>query len=147
MRAPSSWIEQFPVFEGLRPEALTFLEERLDSRRVAAGEIVIAEGELGDDLFILESGSVDVIRDLGGPKQRHFAVLRAPDVFGEMSIIECQARSATVRTREETRLHVLLSSDLYDLFCDWPDQYAVLLHRLARVLARRLRASLMESLS
>lgn len=138
------WYDAFPIFEGLKPEVMEYLITQSEERSVPSGEIVFPEGDLGNDLFLMLNGSVEIIRGLGTEKEKKLAVLNGPDFFGEMSILECQPRSATVRALEDSTLHIIYSTDLYDLFQKWPDQYAVLLHRLARHMARRLRAEGME---
>jgi CRP-like cAMP-binding protein len=57
-----------------------------------------------------------------------------------MSIIECVARSASVRAVEDTFLFSLKGTDLYRLFQRHPDQYAIVILNIARDLSRRLRA-------
>jgi CRP/FNR family transcriptional regulator, cyclic AMP receptor protein len=68
------------------------------------------------------------------------AVLGPQDFLGEMSIIECVARSASVRAVEDTSLFALRGTDLYRLFQHHPDQYAIVILNIARDLSRRLRA-------
>jgi hypothetical protein len=60
--------------------------------------------------------------------------------MGEMSIIECVTRSASLRALEKTSLFGLRSIDLYRLFQRRPDQYAIVILNIARDLSRRLRA-------
>lgn len=128
-----------PIFAGLKNVALDYLISKAEAREVAPGELVFREGVLGNDLFLLETGAVEIIRHMDEPREKRLAILKAPDFFGEMSILECQPRSATVRAAESCKLHVLLSTDLYHLFEKWPDQYAILILNVARDMARRLR--------
>lgn len=144
MAAVDEFLGTFSIFEGLSPEALDYLGGAASTREVAAGEVVFQEGDFGDDLYLLESGTVQVIRGFGTDKERRLAELRAPDFFGEMSILECQPRSASILAVDPARVHVLLSTSLYGLFTRMPDQYALLIHRLARLMAGRLRAEGME---
>lgn len=70
------------------------------------GDVIIREGDGGREMFIIQSGSVDVIKGEGDSKMV-LAVLERGDFFGEMSILENVKRSATVIAKEETRLLVL----------------------------------------
>lgn len=70
------------------------------------GDVIIREGDGGREMFIIQSGSVDVIKGEGDNKMV-LAVLERGDFFGEMSILENVKRSATVIAKEETRLLVL----------------------------------------
>ncbi len=144
MSDSQEWVDGFEIFKDLNLEALDYLKSQSEQRLLTRGETVFPEGDLGNDLFLLLEGSVEVIRGLGSPEERQLATLNSPDFFGEMSILECQARSATVRALTEGRLNIIYSTDLYDFFQKWPDQYALLLHRLARHMAGRLRSEGME---
>jgi len=83
---------------------------------------------------------VEVVKNLAQPHETILAALRPKDFLGEMSIIECVARSASVRAVEDTSLFALKGTDLYRLFKRYPDQYAIVILNIARDLSRRLRA-------
>ena len=70
------------------------------------GDVIVKEGEPGKEMFIIQSGSVDVIRE-NGDKKIIFNSLERGDFFGEMALLEQAPRSATVIAREDTRLMVL----------------------------------------
>ncbi len=70
------------------------------------GEVVIKEGDIGREMFIIQSGSVDVVKEEGENKLI-LATLERGDFFGEMAILENEPRSASVIAREDTRLVVL----------------------------------------
>ncbi|TFG94014.1 MAG: cyclic nucleotide-binding domain-containing protein, partial [Myxococcales bacterium] len=62
-------------------------------RALAPGEVVFDEGEPGDELFVVQSGEIELTRrGLGGP--RRIASFRAGDFFGEISALEGTRRSA-----------------------------------------------------
>jgi len=69
-------------------------------------DIIIKEGDLGSEMFIIKEGSVKVIKKKGD-KKKTITTLERGDFFGEMSILEDVFRSATVVAREETHLVVL----------------------------------------
>lgn len=66
-------------------------------------EIIIRQGETGDHMYVIQSGEVEVIREIEG-KEVYLTTLKAGDVFGEMAIFEREVRSATVRALGETRV-------------------------------------------
>lgn len=69
---------------------------------VAAGSFVFREGDAGSDMYIIESGSVEVLRAARGSEP--VATLSAGDFFGEMAILEDQPRFASVRAVSAGRL-------------------------------------------
>ena len=72
-------------------------------RIYADGEVIVRQGERGSCMYVIQSGSVEVIDD-GGGRELRLATLEAGDFFGEMAIFERQARSATIRARGESRV-------------------------------------------
>jgi CRP-like cAMP-binding protein len=78
-----------------------------DIKRVyQRGDCIIREGDSGNEMFIIQSGSVDVYKD-DGDKRVFLATLGRGEFFGEMAILENIRRSATVIAREEVHLIVL----------------------------------------
>jgi len=70
------------------------------------GDIIIKEGDPGREMYIIKSGSVDVIKS-DGEREIILATLSRGDFFGEMAILENVYRTATVKARETSRLIVL----------------------------------------
>ena len=69
---------------------------------VAAGQAIFNEGDAGSEMYIIESGSVDIVRPSRGKEV--LATLEAGDFFGEMSILEDQPRFASAMAHENCRL-------------------------------------------
>ncbi len=67
------------------------------------GEILFQEGDVGNCMFVIQEGHLEVIKTVDG-QDVIVDVMQKGEVFGEMSIIERQARSATVRARGEARV-------------------------------------------
>lgn len=72
-----------------------------------AGEVVFSQGDLGDSVYVIQSGECDVLRE-SEEGQIHLATLSPGDYFGEMAVINDVTRNATVRAR--TTMDVLLVS-------------------------------------
>jgi CRP/FNR family transcriptional regulator, cyclic AMP receptor protein len=134
------FLQGIPIFAGLDSAALVSIADAVQENVVQAEAIIVSEGEPGDRMFIVRSGRVQVVKHLGKPNQTLLAVFGPRDFVGEMSIIECVARSASLRAVEETFLFALRGIDLYHLFKRRPDQYAIVILNIARDLSRRLRA-------
>jgi CRP/FNR family transcriptional regulator, cyclic AMP receptor protein len=61
----------------------------------AAGTVVVAEGETGDEMFVIARGSVAVETQKDGQRQR-IAELGPGEIFGELAVVDRETRSATV---------------------------------------------------
>lgn len=69
----------------------------------ADGEDIVRQGEMGDCMYVVQSGTVEVLQ-LAGGREQHLAFLEAGDFFGEMAVFEKETRSATVRAKGESRV-------------------------------------------
>jgi len=69
---------------------------------VAAGAAVFREGDSGGDMFIIESGQIDIVRKARGDEP--IATLGPGDFFGEMAILEDQPRFAGAIAKTNVRL-------------------------------------------
>ncbi len=67
------------------------------------GSIIVKQGDTGNLMYIILKGEVEVIRDVDG-KQVILSVLKKGDIFGEMALFSGQPRTATIRSKGETRL-------------------------------------------
>jgi len=67
------------------------------------GDVIFREGESGEDMYIIQSGAVEVSRHQGVEKI-HVNFLEKGDFFGEMALVDNKPRSATVTAISRTRL-------------------------------------------
>lgn len=96
------FLERVPLFAPLPPELLHEVVLHADRRLYAPGELVIQQGDHGEELFVVERGEVEVLVDGHGGMQ-HVASLRKGMFFGEMSLMTGEERKATVRTEGDRK--------------------------------------------
>ena len=72
-------------------------------RHAEAGELIVAQGDEDANMFIVQSGCVEVRRRVGDQVVVHGRLERG-DFFGEMSLLESQPRAADVVAVEPTVL-------------------------------------------
>jgi hypothetical protein len=97
------FLQDQALFGGVDDRAMAVIIPLLSELSFAAGEAIVREGDDGDSLFIICSGSVEVLKASAaedGHVEKRLAVLKVGDVFGEMELIDLQRRSATVRALE-----------------------------------------------
>lgn len=69
------------------------------------GEVVIRENEVGNEMYVILSGQVEVVKESEGRKTV-LSILKEEDIFGEMALFDNRPRSATVRAIGEVKLDV-----------------------------------------
>jgi CRP/FNR family cyclic AMP-dependent transcriptional regulator len=129
------------LFGGLDEAALAALVDTLEEVHKAPGDVVFQEGDSGRELFVLVEGEVEVIRHTRRGAETRVALFGPGDWFGEMSIIDVQPRSATLRTISPARLVRMTAHDLDSLYRRDVKSYALVVLNIARELSRRLRVT------
>jgi CRP-like cAMP-binding protein len=109
--AVGRFIKSATLLGDLSPAAVARLCERVHIRHASAGEIVIRQGDPGDECFLIRHGELEVI-DASGDAERHLAKLRTGMLFGEAALLTGAPRNATVRVTKDTELLVLRRDDV-----------------------------------
>lgn len=128
-----------PLFEMLSNQELEYVAELARPRRFGQGETIFEEGELGDSLFVIVGGEVEVVRRDADGESRVLAALGPPQFFGEMSLIDKEYRSASVRAKTDAELLHLTAENLTTFRKQYRDGFTFVVINIARVLSSRLR--------
>jgi len=115
--------------------------------RAQPGQVLIAEGQTGDWMMLLLSGTVDVTKRPVGRDERgqlhesrsRLAVIRTGAAVGEMSMLDGEPRYATCVAIETVEAGVLTRQAIGQLIRDHPAVGAKLLVKITQLLAQRLR--------
>lgn len=95
---------------GLTAADLAEAIENAEVTMVRIGETVLAEGDEGDDIYVIRSGSMAVERNVGG-KPIFMSYLPAGAFFGEMAVLGCGKRTATVKAAVKSEVIKLRGED------------------------------------
>jgi CRP/FNR family transcriptional regulator, cyclic AMP receptor protein len=128
-----------PIFAGLDDNALEIFLDHANRIVVPDGGVIAREGESNHCMFIIEAGSVRIIKNFDSPDSVSLAVLGVGEFFGEMCILEPMPRSATGQAAGQTTVVSVAASAFYHLYQKMPAQHSILLLNIARDLSRRLR--------
>lgn len=108
------------LFEGLDDEELNTLAEVCEERVYPVDEIITQQGEVGEELFVVYEGFVEVVRSGVSPERapRTIVHLGEGQIFGEMALVDRGPRSATVKAAsDQTELLVIKRGD-FDRICE-----------------------------
>jgi len=140
------------LFQGLAREQIGKILGISRSGSFPAGAVIMKEGEIGDSLYLMMTGTVEVVKrlvlgdfeDEQGPQEgKVFTRLSAKDhaVFGEIALLEAQKRTATVRAVTDCTLYEIRKDDFLALAeADSTLGFRLLLN-LGRIVGARLRKS------
>jgi CRP-like cAMP-binding protein len=129
-----------PIFGGVTDEVLAFLLDRVSEVVARKGEFFCQEGDDGVSAFVLERGSVSILKKWEGKSYllRH---LHAGDCFGEVALMDFCRRSASVLADEDCVAIELSTRDLRQVASKDLEQFAMIYMNMGRELCRRLRAA------
>ena len=143
-----------PVFHGLGEAELDKVQEIFREEKRAAGSVVVAEGQTGDEMFVLVRGRVQISKamllagmsvpllNMDSPRK----VLATLDdsghpVFGEVALIDADQRSATVTAISDCTFLVTSREQFFGLAAREPELGVKLLLTLGKRMAATIRRS------
>ena len=138
-------IRRVPLFSMLNDTQATSVAEAVIKRRFSRGEVIVEQGKKSNALFILLSGRARVVTADARGREVILATLYPGDHIGEMSLIDNEPHSATVRAEVQTDVLMLGRAE----FARCMPESSSMAYAVMRVLVQRLRQSLrnIESLA
>ena len=131
-------LKEYALFGGMPEEGLIEFASLAEVIVYEAGTNVFQEGEPADALFVLLEGEMSVLKRQGEGEHR-IVSLMAGEFFGEMSFIDMQNRSATVRAASQSVLWKWSYRAIQSVYRKDLKAYTLLVMNIARELSRRLR--------
>jgi CRP-like cAMP-binding protein len=135
------FLAQIPIFGGLPERVLARIIDVSRLVCVSAGTELFREGEPARSMFVVSEGELEICKRGRNGAEFCLAVLRRGDCVGEMSLIDIQPRSATVRAVGAAALCVVDQAEIAKLFRTDLEVYTLLVLNIAREISRRLRSA------
>jgi hypothetical protein len=130
-------LRRVPLFERLEPEDLQRVAAVADERSFAAGEVIVREGEVGDELFVLLEGTVHVERVEPDGSTRMLRTYGPGDHVGELAVLLERPRVATVVADDDLRTLVIDGAGLTAILRERPEAAMAMLATLAERISRQ----------
>lgn len=149
----AEWLHSSPLLEDFTPGEADVLGSTMLVVRAQPGQVLVAEGDVGDWMLLVLSGTLDVTRRTfvraGSDKDltataasgeiTRLAVVRAGAAAGEMSMLDGEPRYATCAAIDVVEAGLLTRQAIATLIHQHPAVGAKLLVKLTQLLAQRLR--------
>ena len=114
-------LARVPLFKRLEPHELEHLAEDVAQVNYAAGETIFNEHDLGDGLYVVETGSVRIWVMDEDVSEVTLAELKPGDFFGELAVLDRGERSSSATAIVDTHLHKLSSDAFQQFLIEHPD--------------------------
>lgn len=105
--------------------------EQKSTRTFKTGQTVFLEGDLSDEMYIIKSGRVELVREMGD-STIVLSTLGTNEFFGEMALFGEPRRTATVRAVEDTEIFVISKKMLEAQFKLVPEWLVVMIKTIAQ---------------
>ena len=133
----ADFLSNVSIFSDLNDSELLVMEKFFMTRKYPKGSMIILEEEFGDTVFLVVKGTIKISRVNDEGKEVILALMGKYEIFGEMSVIDGEARSANALAQEECELLTIKSNDFLNILKNnFKISYA-----LMSQLARRIRKS------
>ncbi|HEU5073175.1 MAG TPA: cyclic nucleotide-binding domain-containing protein [Polyangiaceae bacterium] len=126
-------LARMPLFRPLNDRELLRVLQVTDVTTYRPGQFVMREGERGEELFIVLSGQLKVMRG-----ETELARLSPGDHVGEMALVRSQPRSASVVSASDSDLMVIRRTEFFEILRKEHQLAVKLLWQFLGVLAERL---------
>lgn len=136
-----AFLREVRLFKDIAPPELAALGATMRERPLRRGQVLLREGDQGEEMFVVRRGSLVISKAVTGRVEQVLARIGPGDFFGEMSLFDRSPRSATIQADADATLLVLDREALQRLTEVSPRAAAAFFHALVQVLIERLRAS------
>ncbi|GAB6283214.1 MAG: Crp/Fnr family transcriptional regulator [Ignavibacterium sp.] len=121
-----------PIFSELDDEIIEELASLGRIKEYDKDVIIFLENETGNAMFIIIEGKVKVSRISDDGREVILSILDEADFFGEMALLDGQARSANIISIEKSKLFIIQRKDFLDLLAQHPNVSVSLLQELTK---------------
>lgn len=129
---------KIPLFRDLPKAELFELVSELPLETHASGEYLFYEGELGNSLFVVRTGRIEVVLAGGTSNEMLLRTCGPGEYVGEMSLILKQGkRTASVRVRDDSQLWMMTRDKFNECLTRWPH----LAYSMVEIISERLESS------
>lgn len=135
-------INHAPLFEGLSFQEINAMCSFMNCYAADRGSVLIQEGEPGDSLLVILTGSVDVLKLSAGGESVRIAKLGPGQTLGEMSLVDGQPRFATCIADEPVDFALITRPALNEILMVHPRLGNKMLLILLNIFTERLRHSI-----
>ena len=130
-------LDRINIFSDLSEKECEFLKHICKPRNYLKNSMIILEEEYGDLVFLVKVGTIKITRVNDEGKEVILALLGPGEMFGELAVLDGEARSANALAQENCELFAINKEDFLDILKNHP----TVSFNVMSELAKRLRKS------
>ena len=139
------FVMEYPIFRDFDEVDIQLIGPMCEQIHLNDGELVFAEKQEGDAMYIVAAGVLEISKIVNGEK-KHINLLNPGEFFGEMALIDNSPRSADVTVREKSELIRLSRENFNRLKKEYPATALKIADVLLKTLSFRVRRSTTRAL-
>ncbi len=132
-------LERLPLFMGLNPTQMEFMRSLFIACQDSEGSALFKQGSQADYLFVVVEGEIDIRYKPDDGPELTVTKVRSGGVLGWSAALGNQAYSSSAVCLTDCILLRVHSNALHDLCVEHPETGAIIVERLAAVIAERIR--------
>ena len=120
-RPPIPLLQELEPFSGIHPRELEKISSLMQRQLFALGEVLIEEGAVANQFFVMIKGRLEVVKSIEGDDQEVLNIIdQSGELFGEMALVEDKVRSAGIVAKEESEVLVVQKEGFLELVNHFP---------------------------
>lgn len=127
------FLNKVSIFEGMTSEQLRIISQICVEEEFLRSENIVEQGDLGDKMYIIVEGIVDIYKENEDGSEAKIATLEKNSIVGEMATITDQTRNATARAYTDVKTLAIPRDEFRELIREYPE----LSFEIFRVLVKR----------
>ena len=133
-------LKNIPLFRDLSENMLAEFSGYFKPKSLGGGDVIFKEKSAGDTLYIIVTGEVVIEKamDEEGRDFKTLAILSGGDFFGEMALIDGQARFAQARAGKDAELYEVGREQFFTFVKEHPETGLKIFSAITRTVSRRL---------
>ncbi len=132
-------LNKVPLFSALKTEDIHMISTIASEEAYEDGHTLFYEGDVGDKLFIVVSGNVQILKNQGGVETA-IVTLKENNFLGELALFDAETRTATARCIGPCTFLVIERNDMEQLAHEYP----AIAFGFIKVLISRMRGMVLD---
>lgn len=133
------FLKNIEIFNALKDNEIDVIQSITEPVNYLAGDILFTENNPRQKLFMIVSGSVELLKEDQKNKRKRLTVFVKYDFLSEGALLDNYPHSTSARTIEDTMMLIIERDKFLSLMLEHADIYSKIISQIAQVISRRLR--------